>query len=121
MQFLPAVEGSGMGAMEKQQTEKVLNKLMSQTSHQILNVQKVRLFVWVWVCSTNVKNSTIIQSDWLRRNAGCEHVQREEGEEAKETRWWAVINLRQRKQDGGQVEAKQETFQENANERVIIK
>ncbi|KAH6798809.1 ribosome biogenesis regulatory protein family protein [Perilla frutescens var. frutescens] len=38
--YLPAVEGSGMGAMEKQQTEKVLNKLVSKNSHEILNVQK---------------------------------------------------------------------------------
>ncbi|GER43464.1 ribosome biogenesis regulatory protein homolog [Striga asiatica] len=38
--FLPAVEGSGMGAMERQQTEKVLNKLISKHSHEILNVEK---------------------------------------------------------------------------------
>ncbi|XP_051142315.1 ribosome biogenesis regulatory protein homolog [Andrographis paniculata] len=38
--FLPAVEGSGMGAMERQQTEKVLNKLISKNSHEILNVEK---------------------------------------------------------------------------------
>ncbi|KAL7092092.1 hypothetical protein ACP275_12G144300 [Erythranthe tilingii] len=38
--FLPAVEGSGMGALEKQQNENVLNKLMSKHSHEILNVQK---------------------------------------------------------------------------------
>lgn len=38
--YLPAVEGSGMGSMEKQQTEKVLNKLISKNSHEILNVQK---------------------------------------------------------------------------------
>ncbi|CAA2980851.1 ribosome biogenesis regulatory homolog [Olea europaea subsp. europaea] len=39
--FLPAVEGSGMGALEKQQTEKVLNKLISKNSHEVLNVEKV--------------------------------------------------------------------------------
>lgn len=50
MQFLPAVEGSGMGAMEKQQTEKVLNKLISKNSHEILNVEKVHLFAWCWIC-----------------------------------------------------------------------
>ncbi|KAL8508786.1 hypothetical protein ACS0TY_016123 [Phlomoides rotata] len=38
--FLPAAEGSGMGAMEKQQTEKVLSKLVSKHSHEILNVEK---------------------------------------------------------------------------------
>ncbi|KAL0376113.1 UNVERIFIED_CONTAM: Ribosome biogenesis regulatory protein [Sesamum calycinum] len=38
--FLPAVEGSGMGALEKQQTEKVLNQLISKNSHEILNVEK---------------------------------------------------------------------------------
>ncbi|XP_057805372.1 ribosome biogenesis regulatory protein homolog [Salvia miltiorrhiza] len=38
--YLPAVEGSGMGTLEKQQTENVLNRLMSKHSHQILNVEK---------------------------------------------------------------------------------
>ncbi|CAI9778976.1 unnamed protein product [Fraxinus pennsylvanica] len=38
--FLPAAEGSGMGALEKQQTEKVLNKLISKNSHGMLNVEK---------------------------------------------------------------------------------
>ncbi|KAF3617263.1 Ribosome biogenesis regulatory protein -like protein [Capsicum annuum] len=38
--FLPVAEGSGMGSLEKQQTEKVLNKLMAKSSHEILNVQK---------------------------------------------------------------------------------
>ncbi|CAK9182149.1 unnamed protein product [Ilex paraguariensis] len=38
--FLPVVEGSGMGSLEKQQTEKVLNKLISKNSHEILNVEK---------------------------------------------------------------------------------
>lgn len=38
--FLPVVEGSGMGSLERQQTEKVLNKFMAKSSHEILNVQK---------------------------------------------------------------------------------
>ncbi|XP_075489816.1 ribosome biogenesis regulatory protein homolog isoform X2 [Primulina tabacum] len=38
--FLPAVEGLGMGALEKQQTEKVLNNLIPKNSHEILNVEK---------------------------------------------------------------------------------
>ncbi|KAL5729552.1 hypothetical protein ACHQM5_002487 [Ranunculus cassubicifolius] len=38
--FLPVAEGSGMGSSERQQSEKVLNKLMSQNSHEILNVDK---------------------------------------------------------------------------------
>ncbi|KAG8390758.1 hypothetical protein BUALT_Bualt01G0116800 [Buddleja alternifolia] len=38
--FLPAAEGSGMGALEKQQNEQILNKLMSKNSHEILNVEK---------------------------------------------------------------------------------
>ncbi|XP_059635084.1 ribosome biogenesis regulatory protein homolog [Cornus florida] len=41
--FLPVVEGLGMGSLEKQQTEKVLNKLISKNSHYILNVEKVFL------------------------------------------------------------------------------
>ncbi|PIA60326.1 hypothetical protein AQUCO_00300076v1 [Aquilegia coerulea] len=38
--FLPVAEGSGMGSQERQQTDKVLNKLMSKHSHEILNVDK---------------------------------------------------------------------------------
>lgn len=38
--FLPVAEGSGMGSLERQQTEKVLNKFMAKNSHEILNVQK---------------------------------------------------------------------------------
>lgn len=49
LQFLPTVEGSGMGSMERTQTEKVLNKLISQNSHEILNVDKVIFFAWLKV------------------------------------------------------------------------
>ncbi|RVW95417.1 Ribosome biogenesis regulatory protein-like [Vitis vinifera] len=38
--FLPVVEGTGIGSLEKQQTEKILNKLISKNSHEILNVDK---------------------------------------------------------------------------------
>lgn len=38
--FLPVAEGSGMGSLEKQQTDKILNKLISKNSHEILNVEK---------------------------------------------------------------------------------
>ncbi|KAF9615128.1 hypothetical protein IFM89_022058 [Coptis chinensis] len=38
--FLPVAEGTGMGSQEKQQTDKVLNKLISMHSHEILNVDK---------------------------------------------------------------------------------
>ncbi|CAN0900236.1 Ribosome biogenesis regulatory protein homolog [Linum grandiflorum] len=38
--FLPAAEGSGMGNQEREQTDKVLSKLMSKSSHEILNVNK---------------------------------------------------------------------------------
>nr|XP_043636272.1 ribosome biogenesis regulatory protein homolog [Erigeron canadensis] len=38
--FLPVVEGSGMGSLEKQQTDKVLNKLMAKNSHEVFNVTK---------------------------------------------------------------------------------
>lgn len=41
IQFLPVVEGKGKHSQEKEQTEKVLNKLMSKNSHEILNVDKV--------------------------------------------------------------------------------
>lgn len=40
-QFLPVVEGSGMGSLEKEQTDKILNKLMAKNSHEIFNVGKV--------------------------------------------------------------------------------
>lgn len=38
--YLPVVEGSGMASLERQQTEKVLNKLISRNSHEIVNVEK---------------------------------------------------------------------------------
>lgn len=41
MQFLPVVEGTGIGSQEREQTEKVLNRLISKNSHEILNVNKV--------------------------------------------------------------------------------
>ncbi|CAN6456389.1 unnamed protein product [Victoria cruziana] len=39
--FLPVVEGSGIGAKEKQQSDKILKKLLEKSSHDILNVDKV--------------------------------------------------------------------------------
>ncbi|XP_072978765.1 ribosome biogenesis regulatory protein homolog [Typha angustifolia] len=38
--FLPVVEGKGMGAKEREQTDKILNQLMSKSSHDILDVNK---------------------------------------------------------------------------------
>ncbi|KAK7388614.1 hypothetical protein VNO78_23436 [Psophocarpus tetragonolobus] len=38
--FLPVVEGSGIGSQEREQTEKILNKIISKNSHDILNVEK---------------------------------------------------------------------------------
>ncbi|CAK9329591.1 unnamed protein product [Citrullus colocynthis] len=38
--FLPVVEGTGVGSQEKEQTEKVLNRLISKNSHEILNINK---------------------------------------------------------------------------------
>ncbi|ONK80349.1 uncharacterized protein A4U43_C01F16700 [Asparagus officinalis] len=38
--FLPVVEGKGMGSQEKQQTDKILNKLMAKASMDILDVDK---------------------------------------------------------------------------------
>uniref|UniRef100_A0A2N9HLH2 Ribosome biogenesis regulatory protein n=1 Tax=Fagus sylvatica TaxID=28930 RepID=A0A2N9HLH2_FAGSY len=38
--FLPVAEGTGIGSQEKKQTEKVLNKLFSKNSHEILNLDK---------------------------------------------------------------------------------
>ncbi|KAK8919090.1 hypothetical protein KSP39_PZI022127 [Platanthera zijinensis] len=38
--FLPVVEGRGMGVEEKQQTEKILNKMMAKISTDILDVDK---------------------------------------------------------------------------------
>ncbi|KAJ4844619.1 hypothetical protein Tsubulata_023445 [Turnera subulata] len=38
--FLPVAEGSGIGSQEKEQTDRVLSKLMSANSHEILNVDK---------------------------------------------------------------------------------
>ncbi|MFQ6625313.1 hypothetical protein Gotur_005133 [Gossypium turneri] len=36
--LLPVVEASGIGSREKEQTENVLNKLISKHSHEILNL-----------------------------------------------------------------------------------
>lgn len=44
MKFLPVVEGTGIGSLEKQQTERVLSKLIAKNSHEILNVDRV-LFI----------------------------------------------------------------------------
>ncbi|KAH7546411.1 hypothetical protein FEM48_Zijuj01G0198100 [Ziziphus jujuba var. spinosa] len=38
--FLPVVEGTGIGKQEKEQTDKVLNQLLSKNSHEILNLNK---------------------------------------------------------------------------------
>lgn len=38
--FLPVVEGTGIGSLEKQQTERVLSKLIAKNSHEILNVDR---------------------------------------------------------------------------------
>ncbi|XP_023531368.1 ribosome biogenesis regulatory protein homolog [Cucurbita pepo subsp. pepo] len=38
--FLPVVEGTGIGSQEREQTEKVLNRLISKNSHEILNINK---------------------------------------------------------------------------------
>ncbi|OWM65908.1 hypothetical protein CDL15_Pgr015333 [Punica granatum] len=38
--FLPVAEGKGLGSKEKEQTDRVLNKLISKNSHEILNIDK---------------------------------------------------------------------------------
>ncbi|XP_057544532.1 ribosome biogenesis regulatory protein homolog [Amaranthus tricolor] len=38
--FLPVAQGKGMGLQEREQTEKILNKLISKHSHETLNVDK---------------------------------------------------------------------------------
>lgn len=38
--FLPVAEGRGMGSQEKEQTDKILKKLISKHSHETLNVDK---------------------------------------------------------------------------------
>lgn len=93
MQFLPAAEGSGMGAMEKQQTEKVLSKLISKHSHEILNVEKVHSFALLYYIFLQYPVSFFTYYIWLHCNVGCEHVQCEEREESKKR--WAIIKLRQ--------------------------
>lgn len=95
MQFLPAVEGSGMGTMEKQQTETVLNRLMSKHSHQILNVEKVCISFFGFVSTftfTNVQVHLPFNLYMSVSDIGCEHVQCEEREESKER--WAIVELR---------------------------
>ncbi|KAL2487366.1 Ribosome biogenesis regulatory protein-like protein [Abeliophyllum distichum] len=121
--FLPAAEGSGMGALEKQQTEKVLNKLISKNSHGVLNVEKGNSFLLVPVdflsfffilfpaCGSKV--NSVLHSFWIGFVwfLGCEHVQCEEGKETTKQRR-EVINPKQ-------VEVEQEIFQENIKRRVF--
>ncbi|KAK9715217.1 hypothetical protein RND81_06G150700 [Saponaria officinalis] len=38
--FLPVVQGRGMGSQEKEQTDKILNKLLSKHSDGVLNIDK---------------------------------------------------------------------------------
>ncbi|XP_021741711.1 ribosome biogenesis regulatory protein homolog [Chenopodium quinoa] len=38
--FLPVAQGKGMGSQEREQTDKILNKLMSKHSHDSLNVNR---------------------------------------------------------------------------------
>ncbi|KAK7388704.1 hypothetical protein VNO78_23531 [Psophocarpus tetragonolobus] len=38
--FLPVVEGTGIRSQEREQTEKILNKIISKNSHDILNIEK---------------------------------------------------------------------------------
>lgn len=38
--FLPVAQGKGMGSQEREQTEKILNKLISKHSHDTLNINK---------------------------------------------------------------------------------
>ena len=44
------VEGTGIGSQEREQTEKILNKIMAKNSHNILNVEKVQSSLLVkWI------------------------------------------------------------------------
>ncbi|KAK7330124.1 hypothetical protein VNO77_24310 [Canavalia gladiata] len=54
--FLPVVEGAGMGSQEREQTQKILNKIISKNSHDILNVEKA-------VTMHNVKKEKKRRSD----------------------------------------------------------
>ncbi|GAB4832874.1 hypothetical protein Ancab_006891 [Ancistrocladus abbreviatus] len=38
--FLPVAEGKGMGSQEREQTQKILNKLISKNSHEAIDVNK---------------------------------------------------------------------------------
>ena len=40
-QFLPVIGGKGIHTQEQEQTDKILNKLISKNSHEMLNVNKV--------------------------------------------------------------------------------
>lgn len=68
MQFLPVVEGTGVGSREREQTENVLNRLISKNSHEILNVNKVfSLYFWLKPTSFFVAPSLEILSNGLRK------------------------------------------------------
>jgi len=40
LQFLPVAEGKGMGSLEKQQNDKILNSLLARNSDEPLDVGK---------------------------------------------------------------------------------
>ncbi|XP_042496443.1 ribosome biogenesis regulatory protein homolog [Macadamia integrifolia] len=64
--FLPVVEGSGMGSQEKQQTEKVLNKLIAKHSHEILDVDKAVTMFNVRKEKRNQRGKSSSMSDKLK-------------------------------------------------------
>jgi hypothetical protein len=84
------VEGKGIGSQEREQTEKVLNKLISKNSQEIFNVDKVKfihsanLSLMVKSSAVLVKSSFAYQLDMcIAWGLGGQHVQCEKREEAK--------------------------------------
>jgi regulator of ribosome biosynthesis len=57
LQFLPVAEGKGMGNLEKQQNDKILNSLLARNSDEQLDVGKASS--WIPWCILNFPPSII--------------------------------------------------------------
>lgn len=118
MKFLPVVEGTGIGSLEKQQTERVLSKLIAKNSHEILNVDRV-LFICPYFLVGQLEiffQYGVFSLLFLKMNlfpfVGGYDVQCQEREETKESTGKIFVNLKQ-------AEAKHETPQEVSEEGIF--
>ena len=53
------MKGTGIGSKEKEQTDKVLNKIISKNSHDLINAEKVHSSHLVTLISINCSSKTV--------------------------------------------------------------